>query len=176
MDLHFARPSLLLCQTDCDDTYGVSNSMSRIRKLIPLARSLPDLNPSVLREHLAAPDTTPLHLPGLLHSWPAIHRWQISNGLDHLRRSIGENRLVEVELVKRGRGYLDPDHQRIQIPFGMLSQIQRSLSLSSAQSRFRRNLSRRIHTRSNPILRRSIRSTNSVPRSNGFERCWGDTR
>jgi hypothetical protein len=91
--------------------------MMAIDRFLPLARSIAHLTPTALRSHLTS-SPTPLHLPNLLTSSPAITSWRLSDGLDRLRRSVGEDRLVEVELVKRGRGYLHPEHTRVYMPFG----------------------------------------------------------
>lgn len=86
---------------------------------IPLARSIPSISQSVLREHLSSPHHTPLHLPNLLTSWPGLDSWRLSDGLERLRQILGQDRQVEVELVNRGRGYLDPEFNRVHMPFGM---------------------------------------------------------
>jgi hypothetical protein len=39
-------------------------------------------------------------------------------GLQSLRDSVGETKEVDVELGKKGRGYLDPEYQRISMGFG----------------------------------------------------------
>ncbi|WRT66501.1 uncharacterized protein IL334_003460 [Kwoniella shivajii] len=87
--------------------------------LIPSARCIPRITPSRLREHLATPSPRPLHLPGLIAAWPALSQWRLSDQLREIRNAVGEERAVEVELGRKGRGYLDPDWQRVNLGFGI---------------------------------------------------------
>lgn len=79
------------------------------------------LSAAGLRAHLSR-NGGPLILQDLVTSWPAMKDWaspidgQIT--LDGLRRDVGEDTAVEVEIGKRGRGYLDPDWQRVTMGFG----------------------------------------------------------
>jgi hypothetical protein len=81
------------------------------------ARIHPSLTPSLLTTHLLSPSPHPLHLTNLISHYPALHKWQLSDDLSALRESL-ENREVEIEVGKRGRGYLDPDWQRLTMGFG----------------------------------------------------------
>jgi hypothetical protein len=83
------------------------------------------ITPRALKTHLATPRPTPLHLQGLTEHWPASSLWTIFDGLQSLRDSVGETKEVDVELGRKGRGYLDPEYQCISMGFGM------SLSFSS---------------------------------------------
>lgn len=86
--------------------------MSFVR-LKPGSTTLP-----ILRNHLATPQVRPLHLQGLTDHWPASSLWTLNDGLASIRESVGDEREVTVELGKRGRGYLDPEYQRISMGFG----------------------------------------------------------
>ncbi|KAL7421645.1 hypothetical protein Q5752_003414 [Cryptotrichosporon argae] len=74
------------------------------------------LSPASLRAHLAA-SPGPLKLTGLIEHWPALS-WA-ADSVAGLRVSLGAGRLVEVELGRRGRGYLDKDWQRASMPLGI---------------------------------------------------------
>jgi len=76
---------------------------------------------AALKTHLSGARPVPLHLQGLTENWPASSLWTIFDGLQALRDSVGETREVDVELGKKGRGYLDPEYQRISMGFGMSS-------------------------------------------------------
>nr|XP_031863379.1 uncharacterized protein CI109_001254 [Kwoniella shandongensis]KAA5530451.1 hypothetical protein CI109_001254 [Kwoniella shandongensis] len=96
--------------------------MTKLSPLIRSAKPITSLSPSALQSHLIAASSSrplPLHLPDLVSSWPALDTWRLEDGLKVLRDSIGENRSVEVELGKRGRGYLHKDWQRVWMPFGL---------------------------------------------------------
>lgn len=71
-----------------------------------------------LRAHLAGPQARPLHVTGLTAHWPATSLWTLNDGLQALRDGVGEDKEVTVELGKKGRGYLDPDYQRVSMGFG----------------------------------------------------------
>ena len=73
---------------------------------------------SALKTYLSAPRPNPLHLQGLTENWPDSSLWTIFDGLQSLRDSVGEMKEVDVELGKKGRGYLDPEYQRISMGFG----------------------------------------------------------
>ena len=108
---------------------------------IPTARIVPHITPAVLSKHLAAARPTPLHLTGLVDHWLAL-RWSASTtglggGLSQLRQAIGEHTEVEVEVGKRGRGYLDPDFQRVSMGFG--ASPLRDLELPGESTREARN-------------------------------------
>ncbi|WVR06927.1 hypothetical protein IAU60_003963 [Kwoniella sp. DSM 27419] len=83
------------------------------------ARSVANMAPELLREHVRGTRPVPLHLTGLISGWPALQRWTIANGLKDMRQAVGEDRNVEVELAKKARGYLHPDWQRVHMPFGI---------------------------------------------------------
>jgi hypothetical protein len=72
-----------------------------------------------LRTHLATPKHLPLHVQDLTAQWPASSLWTIYDGLQALRDSVGETKEVDVELGKKGRGYLDPEYKRVSMGFGM---------------------------------------------------------
>lgn len=72
-----------------------------------------------LRTHLATPKHQPLHVQELTAQWPASSLWTIYDGLQSLRDSVGETKEVDVELGKKGRGYLDPEYRRVSMGFGM---------------------------------------------------------
>ena len=52
--------------------------------------------------------------------WPARSAWRLSDDLAAIR-AVGEHKEVEIEVGKRGRGYLDPDFQRINMGLGAWS-------------------------------------------------------
>ncbi|WVQ80790.1 hypothetical protein IAT38_002895 [Cryptococcus sp. DSM 104549] len=87
--------------------------------IIRQARSIPSITPAALRAHLTSPPIHPLHLPGLVTHWPALSSWKLSDRLQAIRTAVDENRAVEIELGKKGRGYLHPDWQRVTMPFGL---------------------------------------------------------
>lgn len=83
----------------------------------PLARFLPSLTRSALATHLGA-SPKPLHIGAALTAhWPARTSWRLSDGLAAIRAA-GEDKEVEIEVGKRGRGYLHPDFQRIHMGLG----------------------------------------------------------
>jgi hypothetical protein len=86
---------------------------------------------SALKTYLSAPRPTPLHLQGLTEHWPASSLWTIFDGLQSLRDSVGETKEVDVELGKKGRGYLDPEYQRISMGFGQ--SLYRFLNMADGQ-------------------------------------------
>ncbi|WVQ99563.1 hypothetical protein IAU59_006699 [Kwoniella sp. CBS 9459] len=83
------------------------------------ARSISGLTPAALKEHLLSPSPQALHLTNLTSAWPAMVKWRLDNDLQDIRENVGEHRSVEIELGKRGRGYLHPDWQRVHMPFGL---------------------------------------------------------
>ncbi|KAK4690009.1 hypothetical protein P7C73_g121, partial [Tremellales sp. Uapishka_1] len=85
--------------------------------IIKAAKSLTSISPQALRSHLLNP--SPLHLTNLVSHWPALSTWRLSDGLQALRDGVGDHREVEVEVGKQGRGYLDPDWQRVTMGFGL---------------------------------------------------------
>lgn len=72
-----------------------------------------------LKTHLSNPNPRPLHLQGLTVHWPACSLWTLNDGLASIREAVGDDREVTVELGKKGRGYLDPEYQRVSMGFGM---------------------------------------------------------
>lgn len=74
-----------------------------------------------LKTHLgaSAPGPRPLHLQGLTDHWPAASLWTLNDGLASIRTAVGDQREVTVEIGKKGRGYLDPEYQRVSMGFGM---------------------------------------------------------
>lgn len=95
------------------------------------ARSLP-LTPTALRAHLAQPKPLPLHLPKLIDHWPALRLWSLDDGLQVLRDGVGEEREVEIELGRKGRGYLDEGYQRVSMGFGKSANQSRSVMVPIA--------------------------------------------
>lgn len=93
------------------------------RPLVRQAKSLASFTPANLQSHLVNRPVLPLHLPSLTSAWPALTSWQLTDGLKRLREKIGENRVTEIELGKKGRGYLDKEWQRIHMPFGLFSTL-----------------------------------------------------
>ncbi|OXC64617.1 hypothetical protein AYX13_06044 [Cryptococcus neoformans] len=89
------------------------------RPLVRQAKSLASFTPANLQSHLVNRPVLPLHLPSLTSAWPALTSWQLEDGLQRLREKIGEDRVTEIELGKKGRGYLDKEWQRIHMPFGL---------------------------------------------------------
>ena len=87
--------------------------------LIPLGTSVPNPTVSALRAYLSNADPMPLHITNLVTSWPALKAWTLSDGLERLKEIVGEDRLIEIELVKRARGYLDPNFKKVQTSFGI---------------------------------------------------------
>lgn len=84
---------------------------------LPAARYIASVTPSVLKSHLAS-TPRPLHIGESLTShWAARSKWQLSDGLAAIR-AVGEDKEVEIEVGKRGRGYLDPEFQRINMGLG----------------------------------------------------------
>ncbi|WWC89194.1 uncharacterized protein L201_004112 [Kwoniella dendrophila CBS 6074] len=83
------------------------------------ARSITSLSPKELHKYLKGPKTHPLHLTGLISSWPALEKWKLSDGLKEMRDSLGAEKVVEIELGKQGRGYLHSDWQRVNMGFGI---------------------------------------------------------
>lgn len=93
------------------------------RPLVRQAKSLAFLGPASLQNHLSNQPVLPLHLPSLTSGWPALTIWRLENGLQRLREEIGEGRIAEIELGKKGRGYLDEEWRRIDMPFGLFSTL-----------------------------------------------------
>lgn len=60
----------------------------------------------------------PVVLPDLAREWPRVDP-------ESLRGIFGDS-LVEVELGKRGRGYMDPAWQRVEMPFCELTECRGS--------------------------------------------------
>ncbi|WWC94331.1 hypothetical protein V866_001173 [Kwoniella sp. B9012] len=87
--------------------------------LIKTARSISSITPAQLHYHLLGSKAFPLHLTGLISSWPALTQWRLSDQLRGMRDAVGEDKSVEIELGKKGRGYLHPDWQRVNMGFGM---------------------------------------------------------
>lgn len=85
--------------------------------LPPCARFISHLTLPALREHLSrAP--TPLHVgQSLTTHWAARQAWRTGDDFRAIRTG-REDREVEIEVGKRGRGYLDPDFQRIHMGLG----------------------------------------------------------
>ncbi|OCF41874.1 hypothetical protein I317_04284 [Kwoniella heveanensis CBS 569] len=83
------------------------------------ARTILGLSPAALKEHLLSPSPQTLHLTNLISAWPALTRWRPDDNLREIREAVGADRAVEVELGKKGRGYLHPDWQRVHMPFGL---------------------------------------------------------
>lgn len=54
----------------------------------------------------------PLILRNLIPHYPVFKT------VEDLRPHVGENTAVDVELAPRGRGYLDPSHQKVTMGFG----------------------------------------------------------
>ncbi|ODN81989.1 hypothetical protein L202_02318 [Cryptococcus amylolentus CBS 6039] len=86
---------------------------------IPTARSVSAFTPASLQKHLSTTPILPLHLPNIAAAWPALASWSLKDNLRILRDRIGEERVAEVELGKSGRGYLDQEWQKINMPFGL---------------------------------------------------------
>lgn len=70
---------------------------------------------SALRTHIAS-GGGPLRLTSLVSHWPAAS-WDAPD-LGTLRDDVGEDTGVEVEVGRRGRGYLDGGWQRVTMGFG----------------------------------------------------------
>ncbi|WWC62115.1 uncharacterized protein I303_104705 [Kwoniella dejecticola CBS 10117] len=87
--------------------------------LIRPARSIASISPTQLQQHISTPPIHPLRLTGLISSWPALNQWRLSDGLQSIRKAVGEDKAVEIELGKKGRGYLHPDWQRVTMGFGI---------------------------------------------------------
>ncbi|KAK8864510.1 hypothetical protein IAR55_001760 [Kwoniella newhampshirensis] len=96
-------------------------STPTLAPIIRSAKSVCSLSPSALRTHLIAGPSraTPLHLPDLISDWPALKTWSLSDHMKAVRDGVGENKSVEVELGKKGRGYLHKEWQRVWMPFGL---------------------------------------------------------
>jgi hypothetical protein len=47
-----------------------------------------------------------------------MKQWTLQDGLKVIREQVGEDREVDVELGRRGRGYLDEGYQRVSMGFG----------------------------------------------------------
>ncbi|ODN94186.1 hypothetical protein L198_05037 [Cryptococcus wingfieldii CBS 7118] len=85
---------------------------------IPTACSVSAFTPASLQKHLSTTPILPLHLPNIADAWPALASWSLKDNLRILRDRIGEERVAEIELGKSGRGYLDQEWQKINMPFG----------------------------------------------------------
>ena len=84
---------------------------------LPAARFLASITPAVLKSHLAG-TPVPLHIgESLTAHWAARSTWRLEDGLSAIR-AVGEDKEVEIEVGRRGRGYLDPDFQRIHMGLG----------------------------------------------------------
>lgn len=84
---------------------------------LPAARFLSIVTPTLLKSHLAS-SPLPLHVgESLTAHWAARSTWRLEDDLSAIRRA-GEDKEVEIEVGKRGRGYLDPDFQRIHMGLG----------------------------------------------------------
>ncbi|WWC70126.1 uncharacterized protein I206_104073 [Kwoniella pini CBS 10737] len=83
------------------------------------ARQVASITPVQLQQHLSVSPVHPLHISGLVSSWPALTQWRLSDGLRGVRDAVGEDRAVEIELGKQGRGYLHPDWQRVNMGFDL---------------------------------------------------------
>ncbi|WVQ72386.1 hypothetical protein IAR50_001938 [Cryptococcus sp. DSM 104548] len=83
------------------------------------ARSVRSFTSANLQKHLATQPILPLHLPDLTAGWPALASWSLKDNLKALRDRIGEDRVADIELGKSGRGYLDKEWQKINMPFGI---------------------------------------------------------
>lgn len=86
--------------------------------VIKQCKTISNISPDTLRDHLAKPGCLPLRLPSIIDNWPGIKNWELSDDLQALRTAVGETREVEVELGPKGRGYLDPNWQRVTMGFG----------------------------------------------------------
>ena len=87
--------------------------------MLPRAKYLPSISLSALRAHLAGGAPEPLHLgQETTQSWPARRTWSLRDDLQAIRQG-REDMEVEVEVGRKGRGYLDPDFQRINMGLGM---------------------------------------------------------
>jgi len=110
----------------------------------PLARFVPTITRGALSSHLTGL-LAPLHIGQALTShWPARSSWRISDGFATIR-AVGEHKEVEVEVGKRGRGYLDPDFQRMNMGLGELPDHRRCQQLT------RRPVPRRVHLGQDPF-------------------------
>ncbi|KAK1924289.1 hypothetical protein DB88DRAFT_489710 [Papiliotrema laurentii] len=86
--------------------------------LPPCARFISHLTLPALREHLSCAPT-PLHVgQSLTTHWAARQAWRTGDDFRAIRTG-REDREVEIEVGKRGRGYLDPDFQRIHMGLGL---------------------------------------------------------
>ncbi|WVF71303.1 hypothetical protein IAT40_006106 [Kwoniella sp. CBS 6097] len=83
------------------------------------ARTISRLSPAALRLHLLSSSPQTLHLTDLISTWPALSTWRLDDDLREIREAVGADRAVEIELGKKGRGYLHPDWQRVYMPFGL---------------------------------------------------------
>ncbi|ORX36577.1 hypothetical protein BD324DRAFT_626374 [Kockovaella imperatae] len=62
----------------------------------------------------------PLHFGReLVSHWSALTTWTLDDDLEGLKRDVGIDKSVEVELGKKGRGYLDKETSRVSMPFGL---------------------------------------------------------
>lgn len=75
------------------------------------------LKPASLRAHLAQSRPTPVVLRGAAAQWPAL-KWGDDADLGRLRDAMGELTGVDVEVGRRGRGYLDDGWERMTMGFG----------------------------------------------------------
>ena len=109
---------------DLSSSYQIQSQHDSMKPLqIRLARYLPTISTLAIRAHLQSP-AVPLHLgKHLTSSWEAFARWRMDDGLQRLREDVGEDRVVEVELGKKGRGYLDPETRRVSVGFGTSCEI-----------------------------------------------------
>lgn len=77
-----------------------------------LSTALPSPNPSPSDADEPV-QGSPVVLPDLTKQWPTVTP-------ESLRNTLGD-KSVEVELGRRGRGYLDPAWQRVEMPFCKLT-------------------------------------------------------
>lgn len=133
--------------------------MGMTRPLIRQAKSLASFTPTNLQSHLSNHPVLPLHLPSLTSAWPALTNWKLENGLQRLREKIGEGRVAEIELGKKGRSYLHKEWQQIHMPFGLFS----TLGCVDDSDDDCRPISRCFHIQSYTIFV-SCRTTNSISR------------
>jgi hypothetical protein len=114
----------------------------------PAARFLSSITPAVLKTHLAG-SPLPLHIgESLTAQWAARSKWRLNDGLAAIR-AVGEDREVEIEVGKPGRGYLDPDFQRIHMGLGKYVSFQlRGFGLAHLTIR---TIPRRLHPGQNTI-------------------------
>lgn len=107
--------------------------ITSMAKAVRLAQTVASITPTALKEHLASKPTA-LKLTGLAAEWPALKSWRLDDGLAAIRQAAGENREVEVELGRKGRGYLDQGYQRVPMGLGGSHRAWRGRKLISKQA------------------------------------------